>query len=520
MTAHPLDAPIDGGRETEMSARARPAIARPVAVVLAACLLGLLGQLLFFELGLGINLPLFAALVLAAGWLLRRPGRAPAPADLWLAPAGITFAAFAAVRADGTIVALDALTAIALSGAAVASFAGLRISTRPLAPLVALAARTIGWLLGGATYATVDARRSSPRLGPLRHHGSRALPVLRGLGLALPLLLIFVVLFASADAVFASMVEGLLRFDLGVGELPGRLLLALALGWLAGGALSFAAADHAQPADVPAAPTRRLGLTETLTVLAALDALFALFVILQAAYLFGGVDTLATIGMSYSDYARRGFFELLAVAGLAGLVIATADRVVRRRTRWFVALAIGLALMTAVVLLSAAMRLRLYQEAYGWTELRFYVLASICWLGIGVALVVTMLATDRMRWLAHGLIAAGLVIGLVINVVGPVRFITEHNVARALDPGLVPPNGRTGVDEAYLTSLGDDAVPGLVRLLPALPDAEARYLAEELAWRLDALETDPALRGWPAWNLGREAARVAMRDAWARGELP
>ena len=43
-----------------------------------------------------------------------------------------------------------------------------------------------------------------------------------------------------------------------------------------------------------------------------------LFVGLQIAYLFGGLDTLVAAGMTYSDYARRGFFELVAAACLAG----------------------------------------------------------------------------------------------------------------------------------------------------------------------------------------------------------
>ena len=55
--------------------------------------------------------------------------------------------------------------------------------------------------------------------------------------------------------------------------------------------------------------------TTTATVLAALDLLFLLFVALQARWLFGGAGVIeATTGLTVSEYARRGFFELVTAA--------------------------------------------------------------------------------------------------------------------------------------------------------------------------------------------------------------
>ena len=68
--------------------------------------------------------------------------------------------------------------------------------------------------------------------------------------------------------------------------------------------------------------------------------------------------------------------------------------------------------------------------------------------------------------------------------------------------------------------LGDDAVPDLIRALPALGADDAEYLSMELGDRLGALRNDPGLSTWQAWNAGREAARDALEAAEARGELP
>jgi hypothetical protein len=156
--------------------------------------------------------------------------------------------------------------------------------------------------------------------------------------------------------------------------------------------------------------------------------------------------------------------------------------------------------------------MRLYQEAYGWTELRLYVLATIALLAVVLFAMVSALLADRVRWVGHVAIIAGLVVGIGLNVIGPVRFITEQNVARLADPSLVPEHGSAGLDELYLASLEYDAVPGLVRALPMLDDERAEYLRLELALRLRHLR-ETGLEAWQAWNLGRERARDALEAA-------
>jgi hypothetical protein len=218
------------------------------------------------------------------------------------------------------------------------------------------------------------------------------------------------------------------------------------------------------------------------------------------------------IGLSYAEYARRGFFELVAVAVLAmGLAVAI-DRLTRTRTSWLVGAGVALMALTGAVLVSSAFRMRLYQEAYGWTELRLYVLATIALLAAVLLAMIAALLLDRVRWIGHVAVVAGLVVGIGLNVIGPVRFITEQNVARLADPSLVPEHGTEGLDELYLASLGDDAVPALLRALPLLDGKRAEWLRLDLGLRLRHLR-EPGLEAWQAWNLGREVAREALESA-------
>jgi hypothetical protein len=249
--------------------------------------------------------------------------------------------------------------------------------------------------------------------------------------------------------------------------------------------------------------------TEALVVLAAVDLLFGAFAAVQVVYLFGGADTLAAIGMTYADYARQGYFQLVVVVALAGLLLVGVHQVTGR-TRGFLVAGFALLGLTGVILASAALRLRLYQEAYGWTELRFYVAASILWLAAGAGIAALLLWRDRMRWLAHGLAMSAVAITLGISALGPHAFVTHENLARVLHPELVAPGGHPGFDAEYAVTLSDDAVPDLVAALDRLSAADHDVVLFDLRRRRDELAADLASSPWIAWNLARERARAAL----------
>jgi hypothetical protein len=373
------------------------------------------------------------------------------------------------------------------------------------------------WLLADARPWSATTRRLGAAAGP-------AAPVVRGLAIAAPFLVLFALVFSAADAVFARILAEALDWHIDLGDVPTRAVLAGCAAWLAGGALvavagSLAArrngSDTSDAPNAAASPAAagawpRLSALEVAVALLAIDALFLVFVVLQGTYLFGGRDTIAAAGLTYAEYARRGFGEMVAAASVAGVLLLALESLVAHRSRLYVGAAVALVALTACVLLSAFWRLRLYQDAYGWTELRVYVIAAIAWLTLGLVAGAVALLTDRSRWMPHALVGLGLGVALVVTAVGPQRFSAAQNVARALDPALVPPGGRTGLDADYLATLGDDSVPILAEALPRLAEADARPIERFLRSRRTELTTDVSLADWPAWNLAREEARRAL----------
>jgi Domain of unknown function (DUF4153) len=486
-------------------------------VIALAIPIGLATEILLDGPAFGINVPIAVALLLSSAWLVRRSDRAPDRLDMWLPIGAILLSVLVAVRADPFMALLDVTAALVLTGASIAAFSGLAVTRRSASIVIAMAAWAFGAVLLGAASVVSRARPAVPASG-LRRPGW-AMAVGRGLFLGVPLAAIFAILFASADPIFGRAVEDVLGLRIDLGDLPGRLAFALAATWFAAGLLSVAAngIPPMEWASLGAASRtatlladRALGTTEALVILVIVDALFGLFVGLQLAYLFGGQDTLAAAGLTYSAYARRGYFELVAAACLAGAVLVALELNVLHRSRAYLSLAVGLVALTVVVLASAALRLQLYQEAYGWTELRLYVAVSIIALAVTLLTLAGFVAVDRTRWLGHAMAVIGLASLIGLNLLAPSAFVASRNVDRAIHPELVPPDGKVGLDASYLGLLPDDAVPVLVAALPDLPAQDAAAVRQRLEIRRAQLANDPTITAPAAWNLGRERARAAL----------
>lgn len=479
---------------------------RAAQIVLAALALGLAAQYLFVRERAGLNVLAGTALFLAAAWWLRRRDSAVAARDAWLPASALAFAALCAVRTDAPLVAFDALAALVLSLAWLIALRGVVVTDLPL-PVLGLEVVRMGWAVAwrmadaGAAGVPVLRRDARGRASAVGAYAA-------GLALALPFLVVFGSLFSSADAVFERGVEDVLQAEWvrqALASLPARIGVAALAAWAAGGALASLAGPRA-----PGGRSIRavVGREPATAMIAAIAALFAFFVALQVAYLFGGRDTLDAAGIPYSTYARRGFFELVAVAGLVAALLFVLDLAVRAKGRAYVASALLLIALTLVVLASAAMRMDLYQRAYGWTELRFYASAAIAYLAIALAVLAWSVARARMEVALQRLVLAALAVALAVNAMGPSETVARASIARYFDPASLPADAERGLDLPYLVSLGDGAIPTIVASLPLLSEGD-RGLAEYDVRVYELRRRPPS--SWQSWNLDRLRAEQAVR---------
>jgi hypothetical protein len=315
-----------------------------------------------------------------------------------------------------------------------------------------------------------------------------------GFAAAVPCLVVFGSLFRSADPAYDRALARFVSVDFGPAAEHGAVVLAV--GWCLAGYLWLAFRSSPPRRLVPR--HGRIGSVEVVSGLGAVLALFVSFTALQLSYLFGGEEAVRAMGLTYAEYARRGFFELVTVAVLtvplllvADWAVAASDGPGRRRMRWMEGALVG---VVFVLLASALDRMRLYTEMYGLTELRLYTTAFMGWLAVVLGwFVATVLQGRRTRFAWGAAVAGWLVLG-ALHLVNPDGLIVTTNAGRDRP-----------FDVAYAGQLSGDAVPSLLAVMQALPASRRCAFAREAIGPIAAAAGQD-----DRWTLGRAAARRAL----------
>ena len=327
--------------------------------------------------------------------------------------------------------------------------------------------------------------------------------VLRGIVIAIPLLLAFVTLFVAADARFAEIIKQLCHLDAAAFLNHGLLVLACA--WAAGGFIrGTLIREDANLMTIEQPDWLHIGFVEISIVLASINTLFLFFVCVQATYFFGGQShVIATAGLTAADYARRGFFELVTVAGLVLPLLLIAEALLRedntRGWKWFRALASVLILLTFLVMASAVQRMALYHIGFGMTELRFYTTAFMGWLALAFLWYGATVLRRRREIFVFGAVVSAFACLAVLNIVNPDSVIVRVNAARLAQ--------HRSFDADYAGSLSADAVPELIQVLPRLSDSDRHKLADLMCKRW----IEPRADDWRVWSVDRAAANAAAK---------
>ncbi|MFJ8850930.1 DUF4153 domain-containing protein [Streptomyces sp. NPDC102437] len=446
-----------------------------VTAVLSALLLGD---------GLGPNALIVAVpAALGAYFAARTAGRRLRPWTAFWAVGGLALLAVPALRDAGWPVFLAVVSAIALGSLALhgsRSWLGVFLGSLGLFSAIA---DGLAWGGRGVHALTAGSRG---RLGV----------VLRSVAVAVVLLIVFGALFASADAAFADVLGDLMP-DVSLTGSPWRFLLFL-VGLIGALAAAYAAAAPIRWDGLTVRPGKARGRVEWALPLIVLNLLFAVFIAVQLTVLLGGYDkVMAETDLSYSEYARQGFWQLLWATVLTLLVIALALRWAPRgksSDRTLVRTVLGvLCLLTLIVVASALRRMDLYVDAYGLTRLRISVAAVELWLGVVLVLIMAA-GVFGARMLPRAVAASAAVAVLAFGLISPDGLIAEQNVQRYRDDH--------SIDVAYLKDLSADAVPALDTLPEPL--RSCALLGIERSLRSDDVP-------WYATSWGEERARDILK---------
>lgn len=277
--------------------------------------------------------------------------------------------------------------------------------------------------------------------------------ILIGLLTGLPIILLALFLLSSADAVFDSVVLKSLR---SVGHLDfGFVLRALLTVFVSLCLFSLIYSSVDKPFEVTERKSLKVESVTLVTVLLMLGTVYAVFAYIQFSYLFFGAQSKIQ-SSGYAEYARSGFFQLVALAVLT-LCLIIPFLSLCRGSKTVRALCSVISALTGVIDYSAFFRMRLYIQAYGMSILRLITLWGMLMILCALIACIVKCCKPDVR-ICPVLTAIALCTWIALNISNVDRVVTAYQV-RAYNNGEI-----TQLDIPYFASLSPDVLPELAQI--------------------------------------------------------
>lgn len=336
--------------------------------------------------------------------------------------------------------------------------------------------------------------------------------VIIGLLLSIPLILVVIALLSSADDVFGYWMEriGRLFIDMNIADIIAQLIIGFFICIIVFSYLWSLYYEKDKDFSKSIGDYFRIKKIWdpiiVLTVLVSVNLIYIAFTAIQFKYLFGSISSLLPEGVTYAEYARKGFFELVLVTVL-NVSILTSIINLTKIENIITACVIKtmntcLVACTMVMLLSAHFRMSLYEQEYGYTYLRVFTHAFM--LFIFVILIATLIKVWKENfYLLKSYIVVALIAYLALNYFNVDAFIANSNIKR------YQANSTEIIDTNYLNLLSSDAVPYMVKLFDNQNEQVAQRIKEGLKYRKSRLAS---ISNWQSFNLSDYRAKRILDE--------
>lgn len=310
--------------------------------------------------------------------------------------------------------------------------------------------------------------------------------IFKGIIMSLPVLAILGWFLYSADLVvqaYANKLFDLLYIKINL-EIILRIIIIFIFSYIFIGIFSkIADKNNPETPEIKNSRIKSTGFIESMTVLILVELLFLAFISIQFFYLFGGKSYVWGINeyITYSEYAKNGFYELIKVAIISFLLIYAIDGSSKIETlkekKTFKFLSAALFIEITIILLSALKRLLLYVDGYGLTLFRFLAFALLFWIFcVFLFFLYKIFLEKKISVFVSMVFFLTIAVWIGVNIINPHELIAKVNIERFLE-------GKK-IDPVYFSDLSEDAVPEIVKIFDLkVPDEIKEMTAMNLDWK-------------------------------------
>ena len=287
---------------------------------------------------------------------------------------------------------------------------------------------------------------------------SKYLYLLIGVGITVPVFVVVFILLTSADAVFRDWASHM------VADIDGWDLYLMVLMFLFMAFASYCMVAYVSKKDIKedVTDTKKLEPLIGIPVASVLSLLYLVFSGIQIVYLFMGNMQLPE-GYTYAEYAREGFFQLLAVS-IINLIIVLIGLCYFKPSKVLKAVLTIMSLCTFIMIASSAMRMVIYIQYYYLTFLRIFVLWGLAVLTLIFVGVIAYIVKNSFPLFRYSLVVFTCFY-IALSFSHPDYWIAKVNLAGAEETRSDFFKGEAYEDYNFLSELNADAAPVLIEWL-------------------------------------------------------
>ncbi|MGG7056975.1 DUF4153 domain-containing protein [Clostridium tertium] len=274
--------------------------------------------------------------------------------------------------------------------------------------------------------------------------------IIKGLLISIPLVIFLLILLSGADEVFRYYISNIWEFIVieNIFNFIVRLLIAVVVTFLIYG-LNYGLASTKVTNVNNKSFNKTFNPATIITVLISIILIYLVFTKIQVSYLYLNKELPA--GFSFSDYARKGFFQLVFLVFLNLIMIISIklktvvnSNKINNVLNTFYSI---ITILTVNMGIAAIYKMNLYIGEFGYTRLRILVQAFTVFLCI--SLLTLLIFIWREKTLFKPIAVTGMIIYLALNYVNIDNFIARENIKLI--------NQRAEIDLWYISTLSLDA---------------------------------------------------------------
>lgn len=283
--------------------------------------------------------------------------------------------------------------------------------------------------------------------------------IIKGLCITIPLVIIIIAILASADSVFNNMITNIINsffnlfnnVDL-MGIFIRVILIVCVFIYLSSFFYIITRYDEYFIDDEVKEENKSVDSTTFKMILTSLNVIYLVFCIIQINSLF-----MQKTNINYADYARQGFFQLMAVSVINLIVILVTKKYADKTNKYINIMCIIMVIFTFIIILSSAVRMHFYEQAYGYTFLRLLVYCVL--FAETILLIPTVLyIINKQKHLLKTYFTILIIVYIGMNFINFDAIIANRNIERYIETGKI--------DLEYLEEeTGTDAILELIQIL-------------------------------------------------------